>query len=185
MLGAVYVMAAFFVLLFAGPNSRLSARIGFAGLLCLALGCGAGSSGAGAGVGGGGGGGGTPPPVATSLSLATSSVKVASGTNVTFTATLSSATSGTPLPSGQVTFIDSGTFLGSTGFFGGNTATWTANFQTVGTHVISAGFSGDPKYLASQTHGSINQVVTGTGSVILEASSPSVSHSVQFSVTIQ
>ena len=184
MLAAAEVLAALFVLILAGPRRRLSARFGFASLLCLALGCGAGGTGTTGGGTGGGGGGGGNSPVATSLSLATSSVKVAAGTTVTFTATLSSAVSSGALPSGEVSFIDSGTVIGVSGFTG-NTSTWSGSFQSVGTHVISAGFSGDPHYQASQTHGSINQVVTGLATVIVTANSTSVSHSTQINVTIQ
>jgi hypothetical protein len=154
---------------------RLAAALGMAGLLCLVLSCG--SSNGGNGGGGGGGGGG---PVPTSVTLTISSVKVQAGTPFTLTATVHSAEPVT----GSVNFNDSVSGLPSAQVVNG-VATAQATLFLVGTHTITAQYSGDLNNQPSQTTGSINQVITGTGQVSIFAAGKGFSHISTLNVTIQ
>jgi hypothetical protein len=158
---------------------RLATRFGTICLLCLVLGCGT-SSGGGGGNGGGGGGGNASVP--TSLTFGTSALKQAAGTNVTFTATVKS-TSTQPI-TGVVQFLDSGSVFDSASVVNG-TAVLTYNGLVVGTHVISAQYSGDVNNQASRTSGAIDQVITGTAYVVISGSSAGNIHAAQINVTIQ
>ena len=142
-----------------------------AGLLFLVLSCG--SSG---GAGGGGGG-----PVPTTLTLTTSSVKVPSGTNFTLTATVQSTNSVT----GYVYFMDSTLGTQIQGMPVNGVATVQLNEVLVGTHMIRAQYSGDLQNQSSQTKSSINQVITGTSQLLVNATGVVFSRSTTVNVTIQ
>jgi sugar lactone lactonase YvrE len=64
---------------------------------------------------------------------------------ITLTATL---TSGADTPTGTVTFLDGATALG-TGTLSGGVATISTSSLTVGTHLITAAYSGDTNFLAA------------------------------------
>ena len=153
---------------------RLAGALGMAGLLFLALSCGSG----GGGSGGGGGGGGQAP---TTLTLTTSSVKVASGTNFALTATVHSTNPAT----GYVYFYDNtlGTDIQGVAVNGVSTVQLTE--VLVGTHMFSARYNGDANNQPSQTSGSINQVITGTGQLTVIGTGLGNSHSSTMNVTIQ
>jgi uncharacterized membrane protein YfcA len=152
---------------------RLARALGMAGLLFLVLSCG--SSG---GSGGGGGGGG---PVPTTVTLTTSSVKVASGTNFTLTATVHSTNSVT----GYVYFMDNTLNTNIQGVPVNGIATVQLAEVFVGAHVMSAQYSGDSNNQPSQSKGSINQVITGTSQLFVNATGVAFSHSSTVNVTIQ
>jgi hypothetical protein len=78
-----------------------------------------------------------------------------SGQTVTFTATVKSATTGTP--SGTVNFMDGSTKLGSHALAGG-TAAFTTTALTTGTHNITAVYVGNGNY-ATSTSTVLKQVV--------------------------
>jgi hypothetical protein len=69
------------------------------------------------------------------------------GQAVTFTATVSAVTTGTP--TGNVTFKDTGTAICSNVALTGGQATCTASTLTTGTHTITAEYSGDSNFNAS------------------------------------
>lgn len=146
-----------------------------AGLLFLVLSCGS----SGSGGGGGGGGGGSPVP--TTLTLTTSSVKAPSGTNFTLTATVHSANPVT----GVVYFMDTTLNTEIQGVLVNGVATVQLAEVIVGTHMMSAQYPGDANNQASQTTGSINQVITGTGQLFVNATGAAFSHSSTINVTIQ
>jgi hypothetical protein len=146
-------------------------------LLCLVLGCGAGSN---AGGGGGGGGGSAP----TSLTLSTSAVKAPFGSPVTFTATVNSSAPAT----GFINIFDVGRVNSIATIILMNNSGNTGSVQLglgVGTHVITAQYTGDYGNLPSSTKGSINQVITGTVPVSIGGTEFAINHSISGSVTIQ
>jgi hypothetical protein len=163
-------------------SSRLSRTrriaLGSASLLVIwmALGCGGGSS-------GGGGGGGTPlpTPTATSVTLTTTSTKTPNTSPATITAQVTSSQSAT----GTVTFLDQGVSLGAVNLGAEGTAIFSMIGQSVGTHVISASYSGDAKNLPSKTNGALNQVITGNTSLFLNGTTGGLTNQIPISVTIQ
>jgi Bacterial Ig-like domain (group 3) len=151
---------------------RLAGALGMAGLLLLVLSCG--SSGGGGGGGGGGG-------AATTLTLTTSIVKAQAGTTFTLTATVHS----TNPVSGYVYFFDNTLNTDIQGVPVNGVSTVQLNEVLIGTHVMTAQYSGDANNQASQTTGSINQVITGTGQLLVNATGVAFSHSSTINVTIQ
>jgi len=55
----------------------------------------------------------------------------------------------------------------------------------VGTHVISAAYSGDANNQGSQTNGSISEVITGTVPITISGVSGTLTNNATMSVTIQ
>jgi Bacterial Ig-like domain (group 3)/CARDB len=80
--------------------------------------------------------------------------------NVTFTATVTALGSGVTSPTGTVTFMDGATTLGSVAVSGGKAAFSTSTLA-VGSHSITAVYSGDFKNFTS-TSATLTQVVNGT-----------------------
>lgn len=90
------------------------------------------------------------------------------GQPVTFTATVSAVTSGLPTPTGNVTFMDGSTDLGSGQLNGSAVATLTTSTLAVGTHSITAVYSGDSNF-GSNTSSSITQTINpAAGAVTIE-----------------
>lgn len=99
------------------------------------------------------------PPAPTTSVLQSSTNPSASGQPVTFTDTVCGAT-----PTGSVTFADGGTTLGTGalapgGGSGCSQATFTTSSLAVGSHSITATYSGDSKNAASSA--ALTQTVTG------------------------
>jgi hypothetical protein len=111
--------------------------------------------------------------------LTSSANPAVSGTNVTFTATVTGQNG--VVPTGQVTFSDGTTGLGTVTMTNG-VATYTTNALSVGTHSISASYSGDSHYaVATQT---ITQTVTSANTQIaLTASANPATYAVPVSLT--
>jgi hypothetical protein len=111
------------------------------------------------------------PGLAATTTAVTSSMNPSTtGTNVTFTATVTSATAGTI--TGTVTFLDGATALG-TGSLAGGTASFTTSSLATGSHSITAQYGGDPNFSGStSTALSIN--VTAGGSFTLSVAPTSV-----------
>jgi len=151
---------------------RLAGALGMAGLLCLVLSCGSSNAG-----GGGGGGGGT----STSVTLTTSSVKVQSGTPLTLTATVHSSNPVT----GYVYFNDNSLGTNIQGVPINGVASVEVTEVLIGTHAMSAQYSGDANNQPSQSNGSINEVITGTGQLSVNGTGLGYSHSSTINVTIQ
>ena len=100
----------------------------------------------------------------TSLGLSSSANPSTFGQNVTFTASLTA--SGSPTPSGTLTLLDGATPLGpAVTLAGGTTATFLSSTLTVGTHSITAQYSGDTNYTSS-TSSAVVQVVNKNGTAI-------------------
>jgi hypothetical protein len=71
------------------------------------------------------------------------------GTTVTFTAMLQANSPGAGTPTGTVTFLDFTTTLGTGTLNAAGQATFTTSALALGTHAITANYSGDNNFLAS------------------------------------
>lgn len=151
-------------------RSRAALELGLVCVLCFALGCGGGS------YGGGGGGGG---PQATITKLTVTNPKVASGTGFSFNVTVTGGT-----PGGTVQLFDGATTLGTPAALANGSVTITSPALAVGTHSISAHYSGDTATLASQS-GALNTTVTGVTTVAISTTPASSNGSPAINITIQ
>ncbi len=175
-----------FVLLLVAP-SRLRGNFGGALASCVLLflgfvGCGGGSTGGGGGGAGGGGG-----PASTSITLSASSLKVpytsSSGGNVNLTANVtSSKTAG-----GTVTFVVDGNsnYFETPSPVVSGVAQILLQGMTVGTHNVSALYSGDANTLKSQTNGGLNIAVTGQALLTVMATTGGTVHLADINFTLQ
>ncbi len=105
--------------------------------------------------------------------------------SVTFMATVGALPPGAGTPSGTVTFMDGANALG-TGTLSGSAATFTTSNLSVGSHTITAVYSGDARFAASTSAGLAQGVNKATASVVVTASAnPSVvGQSVAFTATL-
>jgi sugar lactone lactonase YvrE len=92
----------------------------------------------------------------TTLTLSSSSTEATIGTPVNLTATVASATAGTP--TGTVTFYASGTSIG-TGTVTGGVASLTLSTLTAGANLINATYGGNANFLGSTADGFTQTVV--------------------------
>jgi subtilase family serine protease len=124
--------------------------------------------------------GGSGSPKATLLSLTSSATKVASGASVTFTATLEALESN---PTGSVTFYDGDTAIANNVAFTQGAAQFETSSLNVGGHVIKAVYSGDT-HDETSTSSTVTQVITGSTTLQITATSGSLSHAVSVPVTL-
>jgi hypothetical protein len=96
------------------------------------------------------------PAVNTATVLGASASSVASGTSVTFTATVSKV-SGTGAPTGAVSFYDGATLLGAGTLNGAGKATLTTTTLPLGPNSVTASYGGD-----SGDNGSVSNAVSVT-----------------------
>jgi large repetitive protein len=125
--------------------------------------------------------GGSGSPKDTLLAIASSNIKTASGSSVSFTATLSALSSN---PTGTVTFYDGTTALGSPVAVSAGTATLQTSSLAVGAHTITAVYSGD-SHNAKSTSIAIVQIITGATTVAINATSGTVTHALSLPVSVQ
>jgi hypothetical protein len=88
-----------------------------------------------------------PAKIATATSVLASAAQLTPGQNVTFTAGVAPQ-AGTGVPTGSITFLDGQAQLGAVALNGGAASFSSANLA-LGTHTITAAYSGDPNYTAS------------------------------------
>jgi hypothetical protein len=105
--------------------------------------------------------------VPTSTTVTSSSNPSVSGQSVTFTATISPLVSRGGLPTGSVTFMDGTTAL-DTETLSGGTASFTTAALAVGSHSITAVYSGDPDHFTS-TSAALTQQVNDLTSTNLQS----------------
>jgi len=115
----------------------------------------------------------------TSIGLSSSSNPSLAGQTVTFTSGVNgtgTSGSGTPAPSGSVTFFDGSTLLGSPVALptGGGPATLIISTLTAGSHTLTAQYSGDTNYAPSSSN-MVTQVVNLNTTAIGLSSSPNPS----------
>ena len=119
---------------------------------------------------------------ATTVVIVSSLNPSTSGQSVTFTANVSTSSGA---PTGNVTFKDGAAVLG-TGTLSGGTATFFTAALAVGSHSITAAYSGDNNFAAS-TSAALTQTVnqTATTTTITSSLNPSeVGKSVTFTATV-
>jgi len=117
---------------------------------------------------------------ASQLSVTSSNTKVASGAPVQ----LNAQVNGTTNVTGTVTFYDAGTAIGtSTLAFG--VGRLTISTLTVGTHAITASYSGDNNNTSSKSTDVLNQTVTGTFNLTVSAAAGTSSHTVMIPTSLQ
>jgi hypothetical protein len=121
-------------------------------------------------------------PTASTLALASSGTKIAIGSTVTLSATVtgSNAASAT----GSIVFYDGGTQIGQANIANG-VAQLTLNSLSVGIHAITASYAGDTLNQASNTASAVEQAVTGQTFFTVIAASGNVSQSSVVSLTLQ
>ncbi len=124
----------------------------------------------------------------TTTSVFSSSSPSAVGQSVTFTARVSPTPAGNGIPTGTVTFIDGTVSLGTSTLSVVNStleATFTTSSLAIGSHSITASYSGDSNFLSS-TSLSVTQTVGNTTSTGIASSlNPSVvGQSVTFTATV-
>ena len=118
----------------------------------------------------------------TTTALSVNANPSAFGQSATFTATVT----GSPTPSGTVTFKDGTTTLGSPTLNASGVATFTDSAVAVGTHSITASYSGDANDLASVSL-ALSEIVNKAATTLsLVSSSPTsnVGQSVTFTATL-
>jgi len=125
------------------------------------------------------GGGGAPS--STLVVVESSASKVASGTSVTLSAVVSG---GNHAPSGTVSFFDGTTSLGDGVSLGGGQASLAVSNLAVGTHSITAKYSGDSSHMQSVSQPYF-QAITGVTSIQVVATSGSTSHTSDINLTVQ
>jgi hypothetical protein len=123
--------------------------------------------------------------IATTTTLTASATSAVSGTSLTFTATVSPA-SGTTTPAGTVTFADGTTTLGTVTLVAGGAA-YTNSALAVGSHTITAAYSGATTFSASTSASlpvTIMAPVTPGFTLALSATSSTVTHGSPASTTV-
>jgi hypothetical protein len=112
-----------------------------------------------------------------------------SGQTVTFTATVGATAPGAGTPTGTVNFLEGTTTLASSVTLNGSEqATFTTSSLAVGSHTITANYSGDTSFMASTGNDSaapqvVNQAATTT--TLASVPNPSVSgQTVTFTATV-
>jgi hypothetical protein len=130
---------------------------------------------------------------ATTTTLSSTPNPSVSGQTVTFTATVAATTPGTGTPTGTVNFLEGTTTLTSgVTLNGSDQATFTTSSLAVGSHTITANYSGDANFLASTGSDSaspqvVNQAAasTTTTTTLNSTPNPSVSgETVTFTATV-
>ena len=153
-------------------NLRPSLGLSLVFVISLIIGCGGGNS--------------TPPPpppptgpFATTTTVSTSSASVAQNAPLTLTAKVT----GQGNPTGTVSFYANGSWYGQSNLIAG-TAALNTSLAFPGVYSITAQYAGDPKNLASTSPG-VNEAVTGTTVMQVNAQTSTLFHSVNVTVTLQ
>ena len=124
----------------------------------------------------------------TTTTVSSSGLASKTGQQVTYTATVAPAAPGAGTPTGTVSFNDGASPVAGCGSqaLSGNSATCVITYSSIGSHTITAVYSGSTDFTTS-TSSSISQVVSAAGTTTSLASSanPSVTgQSVTFTATV-
>lgn len=125
--------------------------------------------------------GGSSTAASTVVVVGSSDAKVASGTAVNFTAQVAG---GDKTATGTIAFYDGTTALGTPAAVANGQASLSASSLAVGTHPITAKYSGDSHH-ASSTSQVYYQAVTGSTTLQVLASSGSTSHTLTMQLNVQ
>jgi len=125
--------------------------------------------------------GGSSSKSTTALNVTSSSSKVASGSSVTLQALISS---GKPV-TGFVIFSDGTTPIGSPAAITNGVATLSTSALTVGTHAITATYSGDDNNQPASTLDTLEQTITGQFTLTVNAVSGTITHAIPVPATLQ
>jgi hypothetical protein len=117
----------------------------------------------------------------TSLVLTSANTKVASGGTVTLQANVESQDN----LQGAVTFYDGTTAVGSPVQVSGGVAILSSTSLPVGTHTITAKYSGDKEDTASSSSNVVEQTVTGAFTLTINATSGTLSQPLSVPATLQ
>ncbi|HLZ70038.1 MAG TPA: Ig-like domain-containing protein [Dehalococcoidia bacterium] len=121
---------------------------------------------------------------ATATTLTSSPSTTVFGQAVTFTATVTAATSGAVAPTGNVSFSEGAVLLGS-GTVANGTATFTTSALSAGTHTITATYSGDTNFLTSTVNFAQTVGQASTAVALSTSGSPSLfGQTVTFTATV-
>ena len=93
------------------------------------------------------------------VSLTSSGTTITQGNSVSFTADVAPTWPGRPLPTGNISFYDNGTLLGSQAVVSGAT-TFSTNTLAAGSHAITVSYSGDENYNPRNNSAQANVTVT-------------------------
>jgi hypothetical protein len=115
------------------------------------------------------------------LTLTTSAVKAPQGTSVTLTAAISADHT----ISGTVDFLDNGVALATGVPVSSGRATFSPNSLSIGTHSLTAAYSGDSTTSPAVTASPLFQVVTGDFNVRISGTSGSLNHGFNVDLTLQ
>ena len=114
--------------------------------------------------------------------LATNASPATLGQNVTFT---SAVTSDSPNPTGSVTYMDGAVLLGSTAVGANGSSTLTLSTLALGTHTITAVYSGDVNHATSTSAALTQQIVQQSTAAMSSSANPSnAGANVTFTVTV-
>jgi len=116
----------------------------------------------------------------TTLVISSSNTKVASGSGVTLQATIQSSNS----LNGTVAFYDGNTAIGSPVAPVNGVASLSTSALSVGTHAITAKYSGDSDDSASASSDVLEQTITGGFTVTVNATSGTLSQSISIPATL-
>ena len=122
----------------------------------------------------------------TTASVASAANPSAFGQSVTFTATVSAGGSTAAAATGSVNFMDGAMLLGS-GSLAGGTATFSTTSLAVGSHAITAVYTGDASFAGSTSATAVTQVVNkaATTTNVVSSLNPSAfGQSVTFTATV-
>ena len=124
-----------------------------------------------------------PAPAATTTVLSAPATSVV-GTSVTLSATVT-GTSGTPSPTGQVTFLDGSATLGSNTLGSSDVATFTTSSLAIGSHSLTASYAGDANNAPSSSQ-IVTLTVTGSPdfSITLSPASATIARGSSASSTV-
>jgi Bacterial Ig-like domain (group 3)/FG-GAP-like repeat len=109
------------------------------------------------------------------IALTSSSASSAFGASVTVTATITAAMSGRPAPGGTVSFYDGSTLLETVGLSGG-AASFSTSALAVGSHSITAAYSGDANF---------NPGTASAVAVVISSLTPAFTISAPATVSVQ
>jgi hypothetical protein len=116
-------------------------------------------------------------PLSDATSLAASARPLNTGSDVTFTATVTPATTGATTPTGTVSFLDNGVVIGSAALQSNGAAVFSTTSLPTGTNAITASYSGDLLFFSSAST-SLTETVTPLSSVMPRPNITNLPHKV-------